>query len=711
MAGLGIALSVDAKTIKDAKRDVDALNRSLRDTEEYKSLEVGKEGLPETQRTLKHLADELRRLKVLAREGERHGGVLNVAQFREAGKLSREIAANFEKYREQIRGAHREFWCLVDAQAKLQDLAADPGIGARARAGYLGQAAAFGPRIDAARQHRDELLKHRDSFGAVAEEAVDASGQIGGFGRFGAGDLRRQIRRALGWGLGIAGVTSVAGFLHSSLTEAGEYADLYGAARMRGVGPGAGGYGYSRRQTVAIADSLNQATALVGPSLDRLTQAVQRFSRAAGVSAEVVAGYTGGIYRLTGRSGQLGGVYNFLSQIGEKGRTGEFLQTNLGLMESLAASLGGALSPEQAQGALALQAALWALPGQLGKGTSGAAIIAGVNDAIVGGGGSRGQQLALFHAFGGAGVKSLSGLVAVQRRMESGAFGVGPDGRSNLQALMEFAGDHWGREGGKLSLFAQMNLRQLMGGLKWNQADALFAAIGRGASAEEMKTAFAGRGVDRDAEAFLATPEGHHARVQADLADRLLRVGELLLPAVDKFKDALGGAGDLFGKGELWAGLKRAFSDNPLGQMAVGLLAVDRLALPAVSNLTMGGAGFLAGAAAHGAADAAGGVLARSTASHAAGKGVFVPGLGTYIAAAGGAYLIAEGAASHLTQLPIPDSDRATANRVMGVFGGDHADGRAPGAVLESILRTLEDIRDGKGVRTYGPEVFGTPQP
>ena len=392
MAGLGIAIGVDAQKVRDAKRDVDTLNRTLRETEEY-NLEVGKDGLDETQKLLKRLGDELRRLKGFAREGEKAGGILNAGQFKEAGKLSRDILGNFEKYHDQIKGATREMWRLVDAQAKLQDLSSDPKTSAAARSRYIDQIGALDDRIKAAQERRDALLKHQGKFGAIAEEAVDATGQIGGFGRFGAGSLQRQIRRALGWGLGIAGVTSLTGFLHGSLTEAAEYADLYAPARMRGVGRGEARHGYSQRQTLAIADSLNQTTALAGEGLDTLTEHVQTASRAFGQSADLLAGYAAAVFRATnvapgGR--RFDQVYNLMANTGTVGRGGEFLQTNQGLVERIAASVGGAMTPAQEAKLLELQAALWSRPGQIGKGSSGANIIDIANNAIIGGGQTRG---------------------------------------------------------------------------------------------------------------------------------------------------------------------------------------------------------------------------------------------------------------------------------------------------------------------------------
>lgn len=583
MAGIGIAIGVDARTVKEAKRDVDALNRTLRETEEYQNLKVGADGLSETQAVLKRLGDELRRLKGLAREGERGGGILSVGQFREAGKLSRSILENFEKYHQRLRDANREIWRLTDAQAKLQDLSLDPKTGARDRGRYIDQIAELDEQIKAAKERRDAIAKQGGKFGAIAGEASEAAGQIGGFSQFGAVSVQRQIRKMLRWGLGIAGVTSLASFVSGSLSEAGQYADTYASARMRGVGRGTGGYGYSRGQTLGLADSLNRSTAQVGEQLDVLAEAVKKFSRAAGISGEAVAQYVGASFGLTGMSpegskAQLRAVYNLLTKIENKGRIEEFLQANLSLMERVAAASGGVLTPEQGRNILAMQAALFAQPGQIGKGISGANILGQVNEAIVGGGGSRGQQLALFHAFGGAKVRDLAGLVGLQRRMEEGAFGVGEDGRTNLAALMDFAGKTWGRtEDGQLSLFAQAHMRSMLGGLKWKQLDVLMKAAEVGASAKDIEEMLGGPGYAADSKKFLDSPEGLHVKTQAEMLDAMLKAGQLLLPAVDKFKDAVLDAADFFGKGQVWEGLRRAFTDNPIGQVAVGLLTVERL--------------------------------------------------------------------------------------------------------------------------------------
>ena len=115
-----------------------------------------------------------------------------------------------------------------------------------------------------------------------------------------------------------------------------------------------------------------------------------------------------------------------------------------------------------------------------------------------------------------------------------------------------------------------------------------------------MEKLFAGPGVGDKAKEFFESPEAKHIQTQAQLADALLKTGQLLQPAVDQFKSAVIEAGGLFAKGEIWDGLKRAFTDNPLGQMTVTLMTVDKLLpllLPGAAAAATG-AGATAGAGA-----------------------------------------------------------------------------------------------------------------
>lgn len=547
MAGIGIAIGVDAQEVKAAKREVDALNRELRSTEEFKSVKLGEDGLPETQRTLKHLGDELRRLKGIAREGEKRGGILDTGQFKEAGKLSKEILGNFEKYHQQIKGANREFWHLVDAQARLQDLSTDPKTSAKARARYLSQIEGLTPEIEAARQRRDALLKYRGKYGAIASEAVDVSGDLGRFQSPlpGAGMLgmlgHLTMGKLAGLGAAVAGFKMYR-FMESSIPEGEKYAALTAMAGRRGV-PAAheATLGYSPSQTVQIADTLSRSTALVGGELSHLTENVKKFSRAVGISDTTTSAYVGGAFGLTGMNPQgskrqLDRIYNLLDRIGHKGRVEEFMQANLSVMERVASSVGGALSPEQQTAILGLQGAMFALPGQIGKGMSGANIIAQMNDAVAGGGKTRGQQLAIFHALGGGSVRDLSGLIQFQERMESGPFGKGPKGyATNLDAIIGFANQTWGQGTPQ----ARVNLRAMLGDLKWTQFKVVEDALAKGGSLDGPGFAAGVADYERERGAKVLQSQAEKAReqeaiglglanVKADLTRAQMRGSELI---------------------------------------------------------------------------------------------------------------------------------------------------------------------------------------
>lgn len=544
---IGIALNVDARTVRSAKQEVEFLNKTLKETENLAEQTTVGEGFADYSEIVKRLSEDIRRLKGIATSGDRQGGLLRKEQFVEAEKLSTRIRENFTAYGKDLAKAREELTRLVRERETLEKAGASgkyesPEAHAR-RMERLG----IVKGDEAAREAElQKLLKHQGRISGLRSQGEEATSAIGGLGSVpGAGF---PIKKMLGVGAALLGGMSVLQFLNDSMSKAIAFGAGESDLTMRGgrnLRSNASTYGFAPIDSLSILDSLNRSTGMGGGSLGRLGETAKMFSRGRGLSEDEVTGYMGGIYQATGLTAPLFEKHmerlrDSVEKSGVGGRSGEFLRLNQQLLSRIAQGMGAEVNGQELQWLTALQSGLWSMPGMSGKGEMGADILSRLDQGIRGGGKSPGEQLFLFRALNGGGVTTTDEYMQFLGRREKGL----GDPR-NLKAVFELAKKEFGSDdSGRLSSTGRLSLMSLFG-LTTKQADMLSDMGSQGMFDENAMRKFveAGGNMRGDAARAMGTPGGAHRQVVADIEELKLIIGEGVLPAVDLLKGGLASAG------------------------------------------------------------------------------------------------------------------------------------------------------------------------
>lgn len=543
MAGIGIAIGVDAREVKRAKADIDALNRSLKETEEFESFEFGREGLGESERRLKQITEDVRRLKGLVRSGEKQGGLLNTNEFKEAATLSKRIREEWGGFSDHLAKVRQEMGALIREKAKLEKVDRD-GRGFETPEAFAARHSRIDEitsEIEARKKGYDKLRALQGKMGGLADQGVSYTDAIGGYGRV-MPNYEKAISRALKMGAGLVAGFSIYNYMSQGMGLASEYQPGLTDLRQRagkGYTPGGGNLGFTLMEALGTSDQLSRQTGLRGPELARVVEAVQTFTRAAGLSdTGAAAGFATGTFPATGGNGArlLQGIFNLAKG---SGRFEEFLSSTSAIFSQSSGGMGGMeLSERQQARLLALQAGLWDLPGQMGKGASGAQLLGGMDAAIRGGGGSRGQQLLLLQALGGT-MNSTEDYWNFKKTLAQGLSGPGTFAKV-MQTL-------WGRYGSgfgdELSWSAEgkMALANTFAGGDPFKAEKLIELYrsGQYTEADVDRILKNGGPMSEEALASMKTPGGKTRSVTAAFQAGQERLGEDLLPILNKFREGV----------------------------------------------------------------------------------------------------------------------------------------------------------------------------
>lgn len=538
---IGISLNVDAQQVKSAKREVDFLNKALKETEKQEVAPGGKEGTKDYSEIVKKLAEDIRRLKSISTAGDRQGGLLNKNQFAEVEKLAARIGKNFGSYSLDLARSREELGKLLRERENLEKVG---------RGGKYESLDAFRLRKERLGTLKDEigrresevasLGKHEGRVGMLRGQAKETGEAIAGFGTMPGQGL--PIKKALGIGAALMGGMSLLGFLNDSMAKAVAFgagnADL---TRRGGQVGNRSSYGFSPLESLQIADTLNRTTGFRGAGLDRSSELIKMFSRGQGLSEDSVAGYAGGIYQATGLTAPL--FEKHMERLraafvkgGVGGRAEEFLNLNQRILSRIAQGTGGELASRELQWVTALQSGLWSMPGMTGKGEMGADLISRLDQGIRSGGKSPGEQLFLFRALGGGNIRSVDDYYDYTRSKEKGI----SDPKA-LRSVYDLAQGEFGTdEKGGLSTTARLSLMSMFG-LTTRQADMLSDMGAKGMFDEQSmrKFAEASGSLKGDAEGAMGLPGNVHRQIVADVEELKLLIGEGVLPAVDLLKGGL----------------------------------------------------------------------------------------------------------------------------------------------------------------------------
>jgi hypothetical protein len=541
---IGIGINIDTQPIKSARREVDFLNKSLKETENIDLAPGGKEGAQDYSEMVKRLAEDIRRLKAISASGDRQGGLLNKHQFAEAEKISKRVGENFQAYTKDLSRARDELSKLVRERESLEKIgrsgayeSVDAFTRRQERLGVLrGQ-------TESRESELASLSKHEGRMGTLHGRAGEAGEAISGFGAMAGGGA--SLKKALGVGAALLGGMTAMGFLNDAMAKAvafgGGDADL--ARRGGGVG-NRSSYGFTPIEALQISDSLNRSTGLRGADLDRSSEMVKMFARGQGLSDSTVSGYMGGIHQATGLTAPL--FERHLERLraavekgGIGGRSEEFLRLNQQILGRISQGVGGEMSERELKWVTSLQSGLWSMPGMAGKGDMGADLLSRLDQGIRGGGGTPGQQLFLYRALQGDGVHNIDDYYKLVSRREKGI--ADPE---NLRDIYNLASSTYGTDkNGRMSTVGKLSVMSMFG-LNTRQAN-MFADMGAGGMFDERsmrRFLESGGSGKEDADAAMGLPGNVHRQVVADIEELKTIIGEGVLPAVDQLKGGLAGA-------------------------------------------------------------------------------------------------------------------------------------------------------------------------
>lgn len=624
---IGISLSVDAREVERARRETEALNQEFEKLNNAKPPDTGLH-TDHYKEIVNRLREDVSRMGQLSKSVTSQGGFVNPKQMREIADVTSRVSSGFGKWREEIDKAREAVRSLLEEEKHL-DREIRSGRGTQAHLDRLetigGERREAQARISDAERHQarvEELQRRAERNNQVLGGAELQQPATTGF----------NLRKAFGYGAAILGVGTVMGFMSDALGKAGAMSagrtDIGQRGGNYGFGQGVG-LGFGPVAEVEIADALNKRSNWQGEELRQATLTAMQAARTFGVDESAMTGFVGGTRTATGMSASEYRQYlEVIRDIakgkgGVGGRVEEYLTLNQQLLSRISAGAGGAAVGAEGASFLAeLQGRLWA---QGSAGQNGG-IVGALNDAITTGGKNPGQQLFMWEALGGSNLAAgdLKGLWEYKQKIAMGA-----GDPENVRQVLAHSDKMFGND----PYMQRFQLEAL--GMKPAQVEALLGALGSVGNYSQVlndpaafRKAFASAKASGSLESDAAQGTDLNRHVQAQWEQMKVQVGDLLLPPINKFKDAILDSVALLQKGEIADAFLRAFKDNPIGQLMVGTLVVKGT----MDGLSMGegllaglGLGTAAGTtAAGGAAALGGGTLAAAAVIGAvAGKAFF----------------------------------------------------------------------------------------
>lgn len=368
--GIGIPISVDARQVKEARREVDFLNKSLRETEDTEGLAPGKEGLQETSALIRKISEDIRRMKGLVVKGERQGGLLKKEQFQEAATLSKRIGQNMAEYTKEISKARNELAKLLAEKTKLERTSpSDPHKWVEAQE----RLESMKGRESELRAHYERLRRQDPKAQDLARRGVDYTDTIGGYGSApgsGSGAGIAAIKKALVYGAAIYGGVSVLSLLRESWEKYKSQAESESGLAVRGFNfeRRLSEWNYTPQEEAENAKALMRATGANDmATLDRM----ERFARLSNIDTGSATGFIGGYYNATGadpqKQRQAIDALLYMGKQAKDGRSEQLLGLiNSNLMIASRGQGGRALTTTQASNVMAQTTALYNAPGTMG---------------------------------------------------------------------------------------------------------------------------------------------------------------------------------------------------------------------------------------------------------------------------------------------------------------------------------------------------------
>lgn len=586
---IGIALNVDAKQVRDAKRELGFLNDQLRQTENLGgNLELGDENLERSSDLLRKLGEDVRKLRSLASSGDRQGGLLRPEQFALAEKYSKKIRENFSSLSGDIGKAMEELRRLTGERDRLTKIGASGKYESpeafMARSGKLQDLQA---QIAERETYLAKMEKHRlkaNQYGRLGGEASDA---IAGFGTMSSGGL--SLKKALAVGGALLGGMSILQFVNDAMAKEFAFgtteADL---ARRGGTGmrSGMASYGFTPMEHIGMAGALN-SRGLVGSELQAALEGSKAFARGRGISGDAAAEYGGGVFALseTKLTQHFEKLRDAVIKSGAGPRIEEYLKVNQELLRHVVMASGSVATGRQLDYITGLQAALWSM-GKSGQGELGAGLMTRLDQGIRSGGGSPGKDLFWLSALGGDKVSNYDEYYDFLSRRNKGL-----KDPENLSRVFDLAKRTFGVDSsGELTKFGRGNLMSLLD-ITPDQADLLSKMGAKGLFSESTIKEFlsASGSVSGDAGAAMGLGGNGYRQTAANVEALKTEIGAAMLPAVNVIKDGMTEAARLF-----IGGLKT----NPIETLIAGTLLVGGVSGGIAGGGISAGTGAVAGGAA-----------------------------------------------------------------------------------------------------------------
>ncbi len=309
---LGIDIKVDSRQVKDAKQHIDMLNRSLNDTQSLGDLTIGEDGLPLASQRLKEMAEQVRRLQALSRQGTTRGGLLDPKQFREAQEHMRRLNGTVQDYAKTLYSVRNEMLQLSKAQIDMR----------RSGQANTPEFKANRERIKQLQDERRELEAQERSVRKLGAQGSAAADDITGMGQNQGRGGYNGLKKALGWTLAAAGGFSLLGFLSQSRAKYQQSVGHEATLSARGINGGFGdnvGIGVGPLEQMALLESISQQAGMGGRRANRAANLSGAFGRYAGVDPSQVASLYGSMYQTTGNANLATGAINMMGEAIKKG--------------------------------------------------------------------------------------------------------------------------------------------------------------------------------------------------------------------------------------------------------------------------------------------------------------------------------------------------------------------------------------------------------
>jgi hypothetical protein len=372
---LGINISVDARQVKEARKEIDFLNKGLREMEDTE-VSPGKDGLQETSELVRRISEDIRRMKGLTVTGERQGGLLKKEQFQEAATLSKRIGQNMADYTKEINKARNELTKLLVEKAKLERVSpTNPAQWSAAQERIEGMQ----DREKELRTHYERMKRNDPRVRDLARRGGDYTETIGGYGTApeaegggmgGAGAALGFLKRTAGWAAVIMGGNSLLDVARKSWSEYHKLAEKESGLMLRGVrfNRELNPWGYMQGESADAALALRRTT---GASDTETLLRFQRFSRLSNMDPIAAIGMGGTFYHTTGadpsKQRQAIDALLVMGKQAKDGRSEQLLGLiNANLQIASRAQGGRELSSTQASNVMAQTAALYNAPGTMG---------------------------------------------------------------------------------------------------------------------------------------------------------------------------------------------------------------------------------------------------------------------------------------------------------------------------------------------------------